>query len=102
MNQNKADEIGLAKLSVGSVTPAEQLDQAQKLADILRTMKGVVADHRSGSVHQQSSSVLPERPTPPTPTAGNGWQDRVPLSSPDGVAQCDRIADFFAEKDKGK
>jgi hypothetical protein len=99
---SKVDEIGASKLSIGSLTPAEQLEQAQKLADILRTMRGVVSDHRMGNVHNQSGSMLPERPTPPTPKAGNGWQDRVPLGPPDGIAQLDRIADYFAAKDKAE
>jgi hypothetical protein len=90
---SKVDEIGASKLSIGSLTPAEQLEQAQKLADILRTMRGVVSDHRTGNVHLQSGSMLPERPTPPTPKAGNGWQDQVPLSPPPGIREMDRGMD---------
>jgi hypothetical protein len=99
MSENKTEAIGLAKLSIGSVSLAEQLEALAKDKEILRTMHGVVSDHRSGNVHAQSTSMLPERATP-QPTKGTGWQDRVPLSSPDGVAQCDRIADWFAAQEK--
>jgi hypothetical protein len=69
---SKVEEIGASKLSIGSLTPAEQLEQAQKLADILRTMRGVVQDHRTGNVHTQSGSMLPERAAPAPAPKGNG------------------------------
>jgi hypothetical protein len=101
MSQNKTEEIGLAKLSLGSLTLAEQIEQHAKLAELLKTMRGVVSDHRMGNVHTQSGSVLPERPTPPTPVVkGTGWQDVQKLQPPDHVAACDRIADYFAAQEK--
>jgi hypothetical protein len=98
---NKTEEIGLAKLSIGSVSLAEQIEAQQKQKEILRTMAGVVSDHRTGNVHAQSTSMLPERPTTAAPAPkGTGWQDQVPLSPPPGVRECDRLVDAFEEEER--
>jgi hypothetical protein len=97
---SKSDEIGLSKLSVGSVTPGQQLEAERIQRQIEWAMRGIV-DYRHNP-HCVSTSMLPERPTSPPAPSGDGWQDQIPLSPPPGVKECDRIADFFAAKDKAK
>jgi hypothetical protein len=99
MSGNRTDELGLANLSVGSVSLAEQIDAAQKQKEILRTMRGVIADHHD-NVHAQSTSMLPERPTVSAPAKGSGWQDQVPLSPPPGIREIDRLVDAFEEEER--
>jgi hypothetical protein len=100
-NQNKTEEVGLSKLSLGSVSLSEQMADQAKQREIERTMAGIV-DYR-GNVHEQSMSMLPRRPTPPAPTPAsrNGWVEPPPLSTPH-VAACDRLVDAFEAEEKAK
>jgi hypothetical protein len=98
---SKTDELGASRLALSEPSLAERIEAQQKQNEILRAMRDVVSDHRGVSVHSLSGSMIPERPTPPTPqTKGSGWADPVPLSNPDGVAQCDRLVDAFEEEER--
>jgi hypothetical protein len=96
---SKTDEIGASRLAFSEQSLAEKLQAAQTQAEIQNVMRGVI-QHRD-NVHCVSTSILPERPTPPAPASrGTGWADRVPLSNPDGVAQCDRLVEAFEALEK--
>jgi hypothetical protein len=99
---NKTEEIGITNLALSQPSLAEHLDALQKQKEILRTMHGVIADSRGGNIHAQSTSMLPERPTPPAPqpvALHNGWVDPIPLSVPH-VRECDRLVDAFEEEER--
>jgi hypothetical protein len=101
MSENKAEEIALAKLSVGSVSLAERMEAERKQREIEWAMRGII-DYRDNP-HCLSTSMFPERPTPPpAPKAGSGFVEVGKLEPPEGIAQLDRIADYFAAKDKGR
>jgi hypothetical protein len=96
---NKAEELGLAGLSVGSVSPGQQMEADRIQRMIEACMKGII-DYRDNP-HCVSTSMLPERPTPPpAPVKGTGWAEIQKLQPPDGIRQCDAIADHFDRLDR--
>jgi hypothetical protein len=97
---NKTEEIGISNLALSQPSLAEQFEALRKQTEILKTMHGVISDHRD-NVHAQSSSMIPEPVSAPVPQPkGTGWAKPVPLEPPPGVAQCDRLVDAFEEEER--
>jgi hypothetical protein len=89
---SKTDELGASRLALSEPSIAEKLQAAQTQAEIQNVMRGVI-QHRD-NVHCVSTSILPERPTPPAPqppASRNGWSDLVPLSPPPGIREIDAM-----------